>query len=38
MRHIARLLGFALLVVLWLPAAGWPQASTDRSEIDQWVT
>jgi hypothetical protein len=37
MRHIARLLGFALLVILLLPVAGWPQASTDRSEMDQWV-
>ena len=36
MRHLKRLFGVLLLVAL-LPATGWPQTSTDRSAMDQWI-
>jgi len=37
MKSLARVLALGALVLLLLPSFGWAQASTDYSEMDQWV-
>src|SRR5438132_2976030 len=37
MKSPARVLALGALVLLLLPSLGWAQASTDYSEMDQWL-